>query len=262
MEADNDDPSSGVVEHHRYHHHGGVTLFLTMSLDTLGVTEERRAQLGSIRSQLRSALEPARKAEQSLETRLADEVAAGTFDVPGDEAAVAQVVAAATTLQAATADSLNRLHALLTPAERDALIDKVEAHWTIWQRANAEESTLANEEGGPLSSLTSDLSLTPQEVSKLRARLHERGIGAPGLDPEEVGRRIHAFGEAFLGATFDARALPGTGDVNARLVGLGAARMAHFVETVSPLLTPEQRTKLSQTLREHASHELAIEENQ
>jgi hypothetical protein len=34
--------------------------------------------------------------------------------------------------------------------------------------------------------------------------------------------------------------------------------MAFFYETVTPLLTPEQRTMLSQHLREHASHQPAV----
>ena len=47
--------------------------------------------------------------------------------------------------------------------------------------------------------------------------------------------------------------LPASG-ANAHLVGWGAAQMAHFVETASPVLTSEQRAKLAQRLRDHASH--------
>src|SRR5450432_653234 len=32
-----DEATAGLLEHHRYHHHGGVTLFVAMSLDTLGL---------------------------------------------------------------------------------------------------------------------------------------------------------------------------------------------------------------------------------
>jgi len=32
----------GLMEHHRHHHHGGVTLFIAMSLDTLGVSPNSR----------------------------------------------------------------------------------------------------------------------------------------------------------------------------------------------------------------------------
>ena len=41
------------------------------------------------------------------------------------------------------------------------------------------------------------------------------------------------------------------------LASRGATRMAHFYETVTPLLTPEQRTKLAAELREHASYQPA-----
>ena len=40
--AADDDAMAGLLEHHRYHHHGGVTLFIAMSLDTLGVSPEQR----------------------------------------------------------------------------------------------------------------------------------------------------------------------------------------------------------------------------
>lgn len=36
-----DDVAEGLMEHHRNHHHGGVTLFIAMSLDTLGVSPEQ-----------------------------------------------------------------------------------------------------------------------------------------------------------------------------------------------------------------------------
>jgi Spy/CpxP family protein refolding chaperone len=38
------------------------------------------------------------------------------------------------------------------------------------------------------------------------------------------------------------------------MAGWGGAHMAHFIEGVSPVLTPEQRAKFVQQLREHASH--------
>jgi Spy/CpxP family protein refolding chaperone len=45
------------------------------------------------------------------------------------------------------------------------------------------------------------------------------------------------------------------------MVAWGAAHSAHFLETVSPVLTPEQRAKLAQMLREHATHNPSAQAN-
>jgi hypothetical protein len=50
---------------------------------------------------------------------------------------------------------LNQLHAVLTPEQRAALVDKVEAHWTIWQNANSEP--VGPSRPGYLESLASEL---------------------------------------------------------------------------------------------------------
>src|SRR5450755_1942676 len=137
--AADDDAMAGLLEHHRYHHHGGVTLFIAMSLDTLGVSPEQRAAVAKIRTDLYARIEPARTAEQNLVATLADELAAASFDTPKVEALVAQVSAAAAAVHDASADALNELHAALTPPQRAALVDKVESHWAVWQNANVQE---------------------------------------------------------------------------------------------------------------------------
>jgi hypothetical protein len=38
------------------------------------------------------------------------------------------------------------------------------------------------------------------------------------------------------------------------MVGWAGAHMARFIESVGPALTPDQRAKFAQLLRQHASH--------
>ena len=59
---------------------------------------------------------------------------------------------------------------------------------------------------------------------------------------------------AFRAQTFDAKVLTTGGPATAHMVGWGAARLARFVESVSPVLTTEQQGKLAQILRQHANH--------
>jgi Spy/CpxP family protein refolding chaperone len=233
--SDVDDVSAGLMEHHRHHHHGGVTLMIALSLDTLGVSPGQRTAVEKIRSDLHARMEPARAAEQQLVTTLADGLAAANLDD-------------------ASADALNELHAVLTPPERAALVDKVEAHWAVWQKANAEQTDPRNPERGQLAMLATDLGLTRNQVDKIRAGLGEGMKAMPRVDLQEIATHLRAFGDAFRSDKFDARVLTTANGANAHLAGWGAARLAHFIEAVSPVLTPDQRARFAQRLREHAAH--------
>jgi Spy/CpxP family protein refolding chaperone len=243
-----------VVEHHRHHHHGGVGQFVAMSLDTLGVTPEQQATIEKIQATLRSKLQPARTADKKIIGLLADGIAAGKIDKAKVDAAIAQLDATSGTVHAATVEALDQLHAALNDAQRSALVDKVKAHWQVWQQAN--ESTAGGNEApehGRLDDLTRDLSLTPDQVEKIRTDLH--AVKTPEhLDPDKVTARLDAFGTAFESPTFEAKTLKGS-EFNPHLASWGATRMARFYETATPALTPDQRTKLAEHLREHTTHE-------
>jgi Spy/CpxP family protein refolding chaperone len=240
--------TAGLVEHHRHHHHGGVTLLIAMSLDTIAVSPEQRAALEKIRTDLHAQMEPARKAEQSLVNALADELAAGALDPAKLDAALGQLTGASATVHGASIDALNQLHAVLTPPQRAVLVDKLVAHWSVWQKANGED-------GDHLTYLSAELGLAQYQVDKIRASLADAMKAVPRFDPQEVTAHIQAFGEAFEAPTFDAKTLTAGDAATSHMVGWGAARMVRFFEAVSPVLTPEQRTKLVETLRMHANHD-------
>jgi Spy/CpxP family protein refolding chaperone len=223
-----------------------------MSLDTLGISPEQKPAVQKIRSDLHARMEPARAAEQSLLGALADGLAAGALDLAKVDAATAQLASTAAGVHDASTDALNQLHSVLTPPQRAALVDKLEAHWSVWQRANADENDL-------LTQLSADLTLTPDQIDKIRASQGEAMKTLPRFDPQEVTAHIRAFGDAFRAQTFDAKALTSGSAATAHMVGWGAAHMAHFIESVSPMLTPEQRAKLAQILREHANHNPSAE---
>ena len=102
--------------------------------------------------------------------------------------------------------------------------------------------------------LTAELGLTPEQVTKIRAGLGEGMKAVPRLDPREIATHIQAFGDAFRSEKFDAKTLTGASGANAHLAGWGAAHLAHFIEAVSPVLTPDQRAEFAQRLREHSVH--------
>jgi Spy/CpxP family protein refolding chaperone len=248
--AVDDEATDALMEYHRYHHHGGVTLFIAMSVDTLGLSSERRAAVEKIRADLHAAMEPARTAERNLMATLADGLTAAKLDSAKVEAGIAQVIAAAAASHDASADALNRLHAVLTPAERTALVDKVESHWAVWRQTNAEQTGRDH-----LTMLATELDLTPEQVEAVRTGLARRTKAAPQLEPQELATQLRAFGDEFRSEDFDARALSTAAAANAQLAGWGAGRLARVVEVAAPVLTSSQRAALAQKLRAHAAHD-------
>ena len=256
-----DDDVAGLFEHHGYHHHGGVTLFIAMSLETLGVSPEQRAVVEKIRDGLYANMEGARKAEQALVMSLVEGLRASKFDSGKVDGALVKVTAAAAEVDTASADALNELHAALTPPQRAALVDKVEAHWAVWRRVNAEEPGPGARGGIQLSALETDLALTPDQVAKINTALVDDMKSVPPLDHERVSAHLRAFGAAFQAESFDAKTMTTGRAADEQLVRWGAVHLVHVVEGMGAVLTVDQRSELAQMLNVHATHELAARSN-
>ena len=259
--AEEDDETSAELKvHHRHHHHGGFAMFILMAADTVGVTPEQQAAVDKIKGDLHAKLGPAHEAEKALLITLADGVAAGNIDTAKVDAAVAQVAAVAGQVHAATADAVNQLHAVLRAEQRAALVDKVEAQWMLWRNANGDEATAhEHEQGGRIAHIQKELNLSADQVEKIKsgfaAQMAAVGTAQGKFDPAEAEAHMKAFGSAFTADQFDSRALTSADGTNAHMATWGATRMARFYETVTPTLTPEQRTKLAAMIREHANHQ-------
>jgi Spy/CpxP family protein refolding chaperone len=148
-EAAEDEATSEELKVHHRHRHGSFAMFALMSIETLGVSPEQQAQVDQIKSDLRAQLRPAHQAHAALLGALADGIAAGNVDTPKVDAAAAQVASTAAQVHAAASDALNRLHAVLTPPQRAALADKVEAHFRVWRGANTEEGPARSQRADP-----------------------------------------------------------------------------------------------------------------
>jgi hypothetical protein len=255
--SSDDENALAFMEHHRFHHHGGVALFIALGLDALGVPEDRRAAVETIRNELLSNLVSVRLAEQTFIATLADGVAAGSIDAAAVDAAIVRLQAAAQAVFDRSADTLNRLHALLLPPERAALVGKVNAHWAVWQNVNAEEAGSIPREEGHLASLQAELGLTQFEVDRIREALTRQR--PPAFDAKTIDAEIHAVDSAFVSDRFDAKALGAVDDANAHMVGWAARHLANFLQAATPSLTAEQRSALADKLRGHAAHNPSAE---
>jgi hypothetical protein len=240
-----------LMEHHRHHHHGGVTKFIAMSLDTLGVAPAKEPKIDRLQKRLYVCMIPARDLEAGLLTILADGVAIGSVDAVKADATIGQLDAVASAVNGCSEGTLNKLHAVLSQAERVSLVDKVQAHADAWRQANSEAAAGGREKGGRLAALAGELNLTPDQVDKISAALQTDLAPLAGqFDPAMLQDHVQTFSKAFLQKSFNADLL--TANVNGHIATYGAKRMALFYETAAPLLTPVQRATLAQHLREHA----------
>jgi Spy/CpxP family protein refolding chaperone len=251
MTADDEAVNDDLRSYHRTHHHGGVTMFISMAIDTLGLDPAKKTAVEKIQTDLHAKMAPARDAEHDLISMLADGVAAGKIDTAKVDAAVAKAATASAGVHAATMDAITQLHDALAPAERAALVDKVKAHAEVWHKVNLDEKPASKEKDSHLAKLTTFLSLTPDQVDKITTALAPDVPVTPQTDPKPVDAYITAFGTAFTADKFDPKSLAAPATAAAgHMARHGGARMARFYEAVTPVLTPEQRAKLAAHIRE------------
>ncbi len=251
--ADEDERLSMELETEHRQHHTGFAGLVAMAVDTLGTSAEQGAALDKIRAHFDKKMKPLREADSAVDSVLADGVAAGAIDKAKVDAAVARDVAAAANAHAAVDEELNELHAALRPEQRAALVDKIEAEWTLWKDANARDQATEGPKDGHLKHFAKTFALTDDQVTKARAALDAAKEAKAPFDTAAADAHMSAFSAAFVADTFDAKKLPPVASENSHLVSRGAGRSARFYEAVTPILTPQQRTKVADDLREHAN---------
>jgi Spy/CpxP family protein refolding chaperone len=242
-------------EEHRENHHGGVLGLIVMSIRDLDLSADQQAAVEKIRAELVSKMEPARAAGKDLANTLADGVAAGKIDRPKVDVAINKVATQAQGLHEASLTSLNQLHAALTAPQRAKLVDNVQAHWEKWKEAQGRDEVDDHQHrSGHLLALVRQLGVTQDQAEKIKASFRDKMKASPQDNAhKDVQDHLQTFATAFKSDTFDAKKLTGAKLANDHVARWGATRRARFIEAATPVLTPEQRTKLAGILRDHAN---------
>jgi Spy/CpxP family protein refolding chaperone len=223
-----------------------------LELDSL--TADQRATIEALVAQRRAAAAPVRAADAQLLTVLAQQVEQASIDPATLAPSLGAEETAATAESAVERDAINRLHGVLTPAQRGALVDRVladHAHWGGGEHGRAHDGG-APDEGhgfGPRGrAWAAKLGLTADQKAQIAASLRasrQADGGARGQWRAQRSERRQAL-EAFRGDSFDASALVHVEHRGERAERLTAATV--------PVLSAAQRAILASALRARASH--------
>jgi Spy/CpxP family protein refolding chaperone len=240
---------------HREQHHGGVLSLLVMSLKELDLSADQQAAVEKTRADLVASMEPARAAEKDYANTLADGVAAGKVDRAKVDASINKLVTQVQTAHDASVTALNQLHATLNAQQRAKLVEELQGHWEKWKEAQGkDEADEKVHRSGHLLALVRELGLTQEQAEKIKASFHDKMKSGPQDHAyKEVQDHLTAFATAFQADSFDAKKVAGGKVADGHIAKWGATRRARFLEAAAPVLTPDQRAKLAQTIRDHAA---------
>jgi len=220
-----------------------------LQLDSL--TAAQRASIEALAQQLRTTRAPIRLADAQLLTSLAQQVESGAIDRQALGPALQARESAARSARPAERDAIQKLHDILTPAQRSALVDSVESAAPGVNRDG----------GGPLRLLdrmAARLGLDPDQRQQIASNLEgERQTHPQSHGGERAAHRQARTGwlESFRSDSFQAAASPpGDGEHEKKAFRV-AERVEDLLQAAVPVLTPAQRAEVASRLRARAARE-------
>jgi Spy/CpxP family protein refolding chaperone len=239
----------------RHRHHGRSDL-LHASLRLESLSASQRQQIEQLVASEKAATANVRAARGQLTHAVAAGLGSGSVN---EEALGPQLEAVEGAIQAdepVMRGTLEKLHAILTPAQRTELVGKIEARDARMQARMAEHrrdggSAQAKEGGvGPWGRA---LGLTDAQRAQIKASLGSTPAVDPGLRVEARTERQRVL-DAFKGDRFVMNEIAPARDP--RLIDEEAGRMVRLAKAVAPVLTAEQRATAAAKLQQMAAHEV------
>jgi Spy/CpxP family protein refolding chaperone len=235
----------------RHHGHREGLLGAALKLDSL--TPAQRTAIEQLEQTRRTAEAPVRQADAQLLTALAQQVEQASINRSALAPTLSARESAALAARTADLDTVQKLHDLLTPAQRGQLVDAAEARF----HANAEswkgDGSAEHRGHGRLEEIAERLGLTDSQRAQILANLHAEhpASGDAGGHPNFHGAGT-AWLESFRGDAFNATA---AGPKLPQQMERRAHRMEDLLVAAVPVLSPAQRAQLASHLRSRAARE-------
>ncbi len=230
-------------------HHGHRMGLIGAALQLDSLTAAQRSSIEQLAQARRTAEVPVRQADAQVLTVLATQVEQASIDKGALAPTVSARESAAVTARQADLDGVQKLHDLLTPAQRGQLIDAIEAHGPA-----AGQAWKGGPGHGRLGMIAKELGITDAQKAQILANLRaERGADA-GAHPDFAAHagQFKAWLDSFRGDSFTASA---AGANMQERIENRADHMEDLLAAAVPVLTASQRAQLATHLRTRAAHE-------
>lgn len=215
-------------------------------LSTVALTDDQRTSIEALASDAEARHQTEMQAHKDVLTALAAQVEAGKIDRTALRPKLDAASSAMSANHAADHAAIQKLHDLLTPAQRGQVADALEARHKDMAQNHPRQAHRDR-----LTKLAADLNLTDAQKAQVAAAFaSHHGDHASDFRAMHEGMGPHGqrFAEAFRADTLTFPE-PGDGKGHAGKMGDHFVTMA---ETILPILTPEQRTLAAAKLRAHA----------
>ncbi len=250
--------AAAPAEQHGHRMHHPIVAMLMEDLAQVGIKPEQKSTIDGIQADLEKLGDATKDAKAALDKDVADGVAAGKLDKSKVDADVKKLVAAADSTAAAAQEAVNKLHKTLDAAQRKKLVELVRAKGKDHEEhMKAQMADHEKNEHGRMDKIAEHLGLTAEQKDKLKAKLEAGMKGEMGkMKEHHAGMQKHmkALGDAFESDKFDAKKV-GVGEHMGEMAKMMANGRIRFVEAVLTVLTPEQRAKFAEHVKQHADDE-------
>jgi Spy/CpxP family protein refolding chaperone len=233
--------------HHGHRGHGDL-LRASLHLDSL--TTAQRQQIEALVQGEKAAHANVEVARSQLLQAVATQVAAGNVN---DVALTPNVQAVEGAIQAdepGDRAALEKLHAILTPAQRVELVTKIEAREHRGARRPADAGGAPRGEGGP-GMWGHALNLTDAQKQQIGVNLRSIGPAPDKTVWKEAREARQRVLEAFKGDRFVMREVAAPRDP--RVIEQGVERIVRVAKASAPVLTAEQRATAAAKLQQMAT---------
>lgn len=226
--------------------HGPVK-FLGEALGDVPLRPDQRTQIEQLATEAESRHAAATQAHQDLALALADQVEKGSIDRAALQPKIDAAAAAFQQTRPADRAALEKLHAILDPAQRVAFVDALESR--MHDRAHEFKGL-----HGKMQEWATDLKLSDEQKDQIRASLKDQFMShrdehaehrAQRKEGHERGQKVF---EAFKGDRFVMDEVAPPVDAAAKANKM-ADRMVGMAQAALPILTPEQRSLAAAKIR-------------
>jgi Spy/CpxP family protein refolding chaperone len=266
----------------RFHHQGQhpIVEMIFAELSEVNLSPAQKTAVDSIEADLKKQTETIEAPKKQLDSDVADGASAGKIDKAKIEADLKKLTQSAESTTIAVQDAMNKLHKTLDTTQRKKLVEVLRAeaakhhgheHGTgpksdakgdehherdMGHKGNDEKQARHHEMARtePGERLAAELGLTVEQREKLSKKL-ESELKANQANMKEhwgsIQKHLKTLLDDFEKDTFDAKKA-GVGSNIGQMVKMMATGRIRFVETVLSVLTPEQRGKFADHIRQQA----------